>query len=71
MAIVICPECNEKISSSVSQCVHCGAKITVCPECGKIYMDHPNTCAECGYILKKTEEIASDFSKLFIINTPA
>lgn len=53
MSIIHCPECNEKISSTVSQCVHCGVKIAVCPECEKIYTDHPDRCSECGYVFKE------------------
>lgn len=54
MAIINCPECNEKISSSVNQCVHCGIKIAVCPECEKVYASHPEICSECGYVFKET-----------------
>lgn len=53
MAIINCPECNEKISSTVNQCVHCGVKITVCPECEKIYTEHPGICQDCGYVFNK------------------
>ena len=53
MAIIHCPECNEKISSTVSQCVHCGVKIAVCPECEKIYAEHPDKCSECGYVFNE------------------
>lgn len=56
MSIIHCPECNEKISSTVSQCVHCGVKITVCPECEKIYTEHLERCSECGYVFKKIVE---------------
>lgn len=56
MAIINCPECGEKISSTVNQCVHCGAKITVCPECNNVYTGHLETCPECGYILNIEKE---------------
>ena len=56
MALINCPECNEQISSTVSQCVHCGVKICVCPECEKVYTETPEQCAECGYIFKKSAE---------------
>lgn len=52
MAIINCPECNEKISSSVNHCIHCGAKIAVCPECEQIYASHPEKCSSCGYVFK-------------------
>lgn len=56
MALINCPECNEQISSTVSQCVHCGVKICVCPECEKVYTQTPEQCEECGYVFKKVEE---------------
>ena len=58
MAIINCPECEEKISDTAAQCIHCGAKITVCPECKKVYAGETKNCSECGYVFKesKTEE---------------
>ncbi len=49
MPIINCPECNERISTTAKQCVHCGATITVCPECGGAYAKHEEICPECGY----------------------
>lgn len=60
MAIIHCPECNEKISSTVSQCVHCGVKIAVCPECKKIYTEKVNRCSECGYGFTEIGETKND-----------
>ena len=53
MAIINCPECDQKISSTVKQCIHCGAKITVCPECEKVFIDDVETCSSCGYSFSK------------------
>ena len=61
MAIIHCPECNEKISSTVRQCVHCGVKIAVCPECEKIYTEHPNICTECGYVFSGNAKAEEEF----------
>lgn len=61
MAIITCPECNEKISDTTNQCIHCGAKITVCPECGGAFAADFDRCPVCGYIIKQkpiTEESA-------------
>lgn len=55
MAIINCPECNEKISSTVDHCIHCGVKITVCPECEKIFTTDQSVCPECGYTIRKKE----------------
>lgn len=56
MAIINCPECNEKISDTVKQCVHCGASITVCPECKKISVGNLDICSECGYVISKNHQ---------------
>ncbi len=53
MAIIVCPECGEKISDTVKQCVHCGVKIIVCPECGKIHTSNVSICTECGFAIEK------------------
>ena len=55
MAIIVCPECQEKISDTVRQCVHCGAKISVCPECKMVYAKEINVCTECGCLLNRIE----------------
>ncbi len=49
MAIIKCPECQENISSSVTQCIHCGCKITYCPECNSLFPEELETCKNCGY----------------------
>lgn len=56
MAIITCPECGQKISSTAQQCVHCGCKITVCSECGKVLLGEPDVCSECGFPFKKVEQ---------------
>ena len=53
MAIIKCPECEEPVSSTTNQCVHCGYKFTVCPECGKIEQGEISVCKNCGYEIKK------------------
>lgn len=53
MAIIVCPECGEKISDTVKQCVHCGVKITVCAECGKVFAKNVEVCSECGYAFQQ------------------
>lgn len=55
MALIRCPECGQEISDTVSQCVHCGARVTVCPECGAVCMGEATICSTCGYILKAEE----------------
>ncbi len=57
MSLIKCPECNEKISSTVNQCIHCGSKITVCPECDKIFIEELDKCPECGYVFEKTNKL--------------
>ncbi len=49
MAVTKCPECGEKISTSVKQCIHCGCEIRVCPECGMMHKSAVDICEECGY----------------------
>lgn len=53
MALINCPECNEKISDTASQCVHCGVKICVCPECKTVYTESVTTCKNCGFEINK------------------
>ena len=60
MAIISCPECQGKISDTVNQCVHCGAKITVCKECGKAYAEKINVCSECGYSFVSSNEAVQE-----------
>lgn len=52
MALIKCPECGEQVSTSASQCVHCGCTYTVCPECGKIHVGAFAVCPECGFQIK-------------------
>ena len=53
MALINCPECNEKISDTASQCVHCGVKICVCPECKTVYTESVTVCKSCGFAINK------------------
>ena len=61
MALITCPECGGQISSTVNNCVHCGAKIKVCPECNCVYIAGVTECKECGY--KFVEEIIKQETK--------
>lgn len=49
MALIICPECGNQVSSNAKQCVHCGCKFTACPECGNVSVGKLNVCDKCGY----------------------
>lgn len=60
MAIIKCPECNESISSTVKQCIHCGAKITACPECGTVYAEEITVCRNCGYTFDEEKPLAEE-----------
>ena len=55
MALIYCPECGEKISHTVTQCIHCGVKLQVCPECYQAYMEKVDRCSECGYKFTQKE----------------
>ena len=57
MAIILCPECQGKISDTVNQCVHCGAKITVCRECGSVYTANVETCTNCGFVFQSKVKV--------------
>ncbi|MBE6635479.1 MAG: zinc ribbon domain-containing protein [Ruminococcaceae bacterium] len=56
MAVIVCPECGEKISDTVKNCIHCGCKINLCPECGGISVGDANSCPTCGYVWKSENE---------------
>lgn len=49
MSLVKCPKCGGSVSSTASECVHCGCQFIVCPECGAICAKGVQTCAKCGY----------------------
>ncbi len=53
MAILICPNCKGKISSTAEVCVHCGEKFIVCPECSEAAAFDAEVCSGCGYGFKK------------------
>lgn len=53
MALIICPECGQNVSSLAKACPHCGCKFIVCPECGNAHVLSADCCSECGYDFKK------------------
>ncbi len=59
MAIINCPECNNKVSDMASVCPHCGVKIDgniiECPDCGKILLKRENRCPNCGCLFNGKE----------------
>ncbi len=63
MAIISCPECQGKISDTVNQCIHCGAKIKICAECKSVYTDPVKTCSNCGYVFDDTDFTVSAEAK--------
>lgn len=63
MAIISCPECNEKISDTVSQCVHCGSKIIICPECNTVYATKQKLCTNCGFEFQNSAAPKSETKK--------
>lgn len=81
MALILCPECGEKISDKAKNCVHCGCKITVCPECGNATAGDVKTCSICGFVIeqeKREEKVGSkekmdnakNINKVFCKNSP-
>ena len=56
MAIIVCPECGEKVSDKAMSCVHCGCKLFICPECGSVNTEKLEICPECGYCIKEEDE---------------
>lgn len=63
MAIIDCPECGGKISTSTKQCVHCGCNILICPECNDAYNENIDTCKTCGYQFIKKNDSTTDNKK--------
>lgn len=49
MAISKCPQCGEMLSTSVTQCIHCGCEVMLCPECGTFNITETESCRECGF----------------------
>ena len=52
MAIVICPSCGGKVSSTRTTCMHCGYEFTAkktCPECEETIDYNVRECPICGY----------------------
>lgn len=52
MALIICPECGQKISDKSSTCIHCGCSLEKkkkCPECGSIVNESESLCNICGF----------------------
>jgi len=68
MAIINCPECKEKISSTSNQCIHCGAKFRICNECGKTFTGEPRFCTECGYVFEKYKNEHTNNQSSFILD---
>ena len=48
MAIIRCPECDEKISTEAKTCVHCGCSLSICKECGEAFVGELEVCPSCG-----------------------
>lgn len=59
MALIKCPECEEKLSTEAKRCVHCGCEFTVCQECGAVLVGKAAVCSECGYVFVKKEDISN------------
>ena len=52
MAILICPSCGGKVSSTRTTCIHCGYEFTAkktCPECEEVIDYNVRECPICGY----------------------
>lgn len=60
MAIIKCPECEEKVSTEAKKCIHCGCEFTVCQECGTVFVGKPTVCSECGYTFTKKENSSNE-----------
>ena len=56
MAIVNCPECNEKISTNSKSCVHCGCNLSFCKECGAVFVGEVDVCSECGFQMTENKK---------------
>ena len=54
MALIQCPECENKVSSTVEACPHCGYPLPAqlrtqrCPECGSEQALDAESCSVCG-----------------------
>lgn len=59
MAIINCPECGEKISSTAKNCIHCGCEFLVCGECGNVVLGGTEECPQCGFLFQKTGQGAT------------
>ena len=50
--LILCPECNAKVSDKAHVCPHCGFRIDTlirCPDCGKLVLPGTIACPVCGY----------------------
>lgn len=59
MAVVICPSCGGKVSTTRSTCIHCGYEFEakkVCPECDEQVDANASECPSCGYVFNNSEE---------------
>lgn len=48
MALIKCPDCRKKISSTSDVCIHCGYKFKICPKCGARLSAVAVGCPDCG-----------------------
>jgi len=50
--LILCPECNTKVSDKAQACPQCGFRIDSlirCPDCGKLVPPGTVACPGCGY----------------------
>ena len=55
MAIIICPECGGKVSTTLKECPHCNYRFNdtkICPECGEEIDINLSKCPICGFVLE-------------------
>lgn len=55
MALTSCPECRGQVSTTLTQCPHCGKAIGVwgsCPECKGAITSEQESCRGCGFPLR-------------------
>ncbi len=58
MAVITCPSCGGKVSTTRTTCSHCGYDFKakkVCPECEASIDVNATECPECGYIFDSAE----------------
>lgn len=60
MALINCPNCNEKISDKAEKCPYCEhnmSEMMICPECGKWIKKNQENCSECGCPISSIGEL--------------